>query len=211
MKHLYFYLIAIIAAGITSCEKTPRPISRISKDPIYPNEFSSIPCNDDFTIFGRMLYGKRSSIMVETDNAVSSSPMLSTYDSNSVNVYKNPEGYYIISLAHETYRNDSLKFYFRYLDWSKNLQYDLQPEDPVYLTLPFNGNQCYVAGAGRFIRSGFITPTRMPIDMGTGKVYLRKDIITGKKEIILCNCKGNLDLGSFDYESFFTGRFTLPK
>jgi hypothetical protein len=133
--------------------------------------------------------------------------MLTTYDSNSVSVYRNSEGFHIISFPHETYRNDSLKFYFRYLDWSRNLQYNLRPD----LIDPFDANQCYIEGVGRFTRTGYsITPQRMDVQVAYGMVYLGKDFSTGKKQIVLCNCKGKIYPSAVFYESFYTGRFTLP-
>jgi hypothetical protein len=49
----------------------------------------------------------------------------------------------------------------------------------------------------------------MDIEMESGSIYLGKDAATGKKEIVLCGCKGKLYIGTLYYQGTYTGRFTL--
>ena len=136
-------------------------------------------------------------------------PMISTYDSSSAKMYKSAQGYTVVSFANLSWPLDSMKLYFRYMDWTKNLKYELQSKDPLTSGVPLNFNQCYSEGYGEFIRVNY---GKYPLGfkITSGSVFLRKDPATGKKEIVLCSCGGRAEDQGFETSATFTGRFTLP-
>lgn len=204
----YLPLLAAIVLGLIGCKKAVREPSRIYVPPAYPEEFVSIPCYSVFSQSGGYLFKKRMTLEIRSGN-ISGWPMISTYDSSSAKMYKSAMGYTVVSFANLSSPLDSMRLYFRYVDWTKNLKYELQSQDPRVSSAPLNFNQCYGVGYGEFVRVNYgLYPLGFKIT--SGSVFLRKDPATGKKEIVLCSCGGMAEDQGFEYGATFTGRFTLP-
>jgi hypothetical protein len=200
-------LIAVLLVFV-GCDKSERKPSRIYVPPAYPSEFATVPCYSVFSRLGEYLFKKRMTLEVKS-GFISSWPMISTYDSTSAKMYKSAQGYTVVSFANLSSPLDSMKLYFRYMDWTKNLEYQFQSQNPLISGTPLNFNQCYGEGYGEFVRVNYgLYPLGFKIT--SGSVFLRKDPATGKKEIVLCSCGGMAEDQGFEYGATFTGRFTLP-
>jgi hypothetical protein len=203
-------LLAIVFVGLIGCKKTPREPSRIYVAPVYPEEFSSVPCYSVFSQTGGYLFKSRMTLEARS-GSVSSWPMLSAYDSLSATTYKTSSGLIAISIANAYIKSDSLTFYFKYVDWSKKLKYELKYENNIVSPQPMSLNQCFAMGQGSFTRIGYTNPYKFDLEMYSGSVYLGIDAATGKKEIVLCSCNGKIFDFGFEYGAVYTGRFTLNK
>ena len=210
-KNISAYTVALIvglALAVFACKKTPREPSKIYVPPVYPSVFTSIPCYDEFSRSGSYVYNKRM-VLKANSGAISSWPMLTYYDSSSVNMYTTPTGLTAISFKNKNL-NDSFTFYFKYLDFTRKLRYDIKyidPQNPGYMGF----NEVYAEGWGYYTRVSASNLTSLAY-LTSGYIYVGTDAATGKKEIVLCNCSGKMTFWSSNYENaVFEGRFTIDK
>lgn len=209
-KNISAYTIALIvglALVVFACKKTPREPSKVYVPPVYPSVFTSMPCYSEFSRSGSYVYNKRM-VLKANSGAISSWPMLTYYDSTSVNMYTTPTGLTAISFNNKNL-NDSFTFYFKYLDFTRKLRYDIKTIDPQN---PGNMgfNEVYAEGWGYFTRFSASTLTSFAY-LTSGYIYVGTDAATGKKEIVLCNCSGKMSYFSNEENAVFEGRFTIDK
>lgn len=201
-------LLAIVFVGLIGCKKTPREPSKVYVPPVYPSVFTSIPCYSEFSRSGSYVFNKRM-VLKASSGAISSWPMITYYDSTSVNMYKTATGLTAISFKN-TSLNDSFTFYFKYLDFTKKLRYDIRYIDPLNPGT-VNLNEVYAEGWGYYTRVSASILTSFAY-LTSGYIYVGTDAATGKKEIVLCNCSGKMTFWGSSYEdAVFEGRFTIDK
>lgn len=201
-------LFLMLSGALAACKKQARKPSEKYIPPIYPEEFNSIPCYATFSQPGSYLFKKRMTLEARS-GSISSWPFFATYDSTDVRIYKTSSGLTAISFTNLYSRSDSLNFYFKYIDFTKKLKYQLINETNVTSPKAMELNQCFALGSGVFTGINFNINYPLDIFISRGEVYLGVDAATGKRELALCDCSGTIIDIIRQNGAIYTGRFTL--